>query len=562
MRSTESILGAPLFVEGEVAGVIWIESDREDGFTSKDESLLATVSTQLGASVARLRLEQTRRRLQAAVEQIGDAVVITDAGGRIEYVNPAFVKTAGLELAEVIGRSARWMEQVRRDEPGLQNLWQTISEGSTWSGRLSGRRPDGTPVIEDVVVTPVRDPAGKVVSFVAISRDVTTAVHLEAQYRQAQRMESVGRLAGGVAHDFNNLLAAIIGYAELGLAALSEDHPIYDDLREIRDTSERAAELTSQLLTFARRQAVEPQRIDLGQVVHELDNMLQRLIGEQVELVVNSASDLQPVFADRSSLEQVVVNLVVNARDAMPMGGRLTLTTSNLSVTARDRVPAAGVLPGEYVLLTVADTGVGMADDVREHVFEPFFTTKEASQGTGLGLAICFGIVTQSGGKIWIDSAPGFGTAVTVLLPRAPLVGAPAPAEAALGDAELLGGSETILLVEDDPTLRRVLERVLSSCGYHVHEAGNGADALSLVERLEEPIDLLISDVILPGLGGIYLARQLRTVYPSTKLLFISGHSGEPLSSADHGLGGRFEFLRKPFSTAALARAVRRALER
>ncbi|MDE3171870.1 MAG: response regulator, partial [Gemmatimonadota bacterium] len=389
--------------------------------------------------------------------------------------------------------------------------------------------------------------------------DVTARLKLEAEFRQSQKMETVGQLASGVAHDFNNLLTVINGVSELLLSHVPDGDPMHDDIREILRAGGRAAELTHQLLAFSRQQMLQPEVIDLNQVVAAVGSLLRRLLGEDIRLVVEAAPDLRRVKADPGQLEQVIVNLAVNARDAMPGGGQLTLRTRNYRLDE----PYAGqggvtVPPGDYVQLEVTDSGVGMDEATRQRAFEPFFTTKPRGKGTGLGLSTVYGIVKQSQGFIWVYSEPGNGTTFRILLPRmtdgATAVGRPHPA------GTPASGSETILLVEDNAGLHKLVSRLLTSAGYTVLGARDGREALRLLEERMQPIHLLLTDVVMPQMGGRQLVEQLSAVAPDLKVLYMSGYSDDTI--VRHGLlDSATPFLNKPFTRAELLQKVRETLD-
>jgi CheY-like chemotaxis protein len=367
-------------------------------------------------------------------------------------------------------------------------------------------------------------------------------------------MEAVGQLAGGVAHDFNNLLTVINGYSDLLLSTLSAGDPHRPMVEEIRRAGERSASLTRQLLAFSRRQVLAPQALDLNTVVRDTERMLRRMIGEDVELATELAAGLHAVRVDPGQLQQVLLNLAVNARDAMPRGGRLTLRTRNVAVA--EEGGESGLAPGDWVLLEVEDTGIGMSEEVERHVFEPFFTTKEAGQGTGLGLAVVLGIVEQSGGRVGVRSRPGEGTAFDIHLPR---VRPPAADAAAGAPAPAPRGTETILLVEDDAAVRSLSRHVLERADYAVLEAASGDEALELAAAYPSPIHLLVTDVVLPGMGGRQVAEALRELRPEIKVLYVSGYTDDAV--VRHGvLQEDVQFLQKPFPPQALAKKVREVL--
>ncbi|HUK86703.1 MAG TPA: ATP-binding protein, partial [Terriglobales bacterium] len=392
----------------------------------------------------------------------------------------------------------------------------------------------------------------------AAIQDVTGQRHLELQLRQKQKMEAVGRLAGGVAHDFNNLLTVINGYSEMMLDRLGPDDPLYPHCDQIKSAAERAASLTRQLLAFSRQQLMEPRTLDLNAVLSRLDKLLLRLIGEDIEIVMRPGTDLGSVRADPGQVEQVILNLVVNARDAMPRGGQLLLETANV-VLNEDyvREHAAPVRPGPYVMLAVSDTGAGMDPETQARIFEPFFTTKEAGKGTGLGLATVYGIVKQSNGYIWVSSEPGQGTTFKVYLPR--VERAPEGLEAAAPAAQK-PGTETILLVEDDWQLRDLARSLLSSLGYHVLTVDTVGEVESVVGRHSGGIDLLLTDVVMPGMSGNELARRVSERRPGIRVLYMSGYTADTV--VRHGVvESGTHFLRKPFTSTSLAAKVREVLD-
>jgi two-component system, cell cycle sensor histidine kinase and response regulator CckA len=379
----------------------------------------------------------------------------------------------------------------------------------------------------------------------------------QEQLLQSQKLEAVGQLAGGIAHDFNNLLTAIMGYSQLGLSGLADGDPMQRNLGEIKKASERAASLTRQLLAFSRKQVLQPKVLDLNSVVPDMERMLRRLIGEDIGLRTALQPDLGRVKADPGQMEQVIMNLAVNGRDAMPSGGKLTLETANVSLDENYARQHVGVVPGAYVMLAVSDTGIGMDDETQQHVFDPFFTTKEIGKGTGLGLSTVYGIVKQSGGSIWVYSEVGKGTTFKVYLPRVDERAERYKHAEILADAPL--GSETILLVEDADMLRRLAKEVLETSGYRVLEAATGRDAMRIVQENSETIQLLLTDVVMPEMSGRELANRIAPVRPEMRVLYMSGYTNDAI--VHHGvLDEGINFIQKPFSPDALTLKVREAL--
>jgi PAS domain S-box-containing protein len=498
-----------------------------------------------------------RTLLITAIEQSAEGVVITDAQGTIEYVNPAFSRVSGYSRAEALGKNPRILKSGKHDEAYYKKLWTTILGGEIWQDEITNCRSDGRLYTERMTIAPVRDPRGEITHFIAIKAEVTERKRLEQQLRQAQKMEAVGRLAGGVAHDFNNMLTIISGYSGLLLEHPSMAEPLRAYVSEIRNASGRAASLTRQLLAFSRQQVLAPRVLDLNAVVANIEKMLKRLIGEDVELVTVLGESLWPIKADPGQLEQVLLNLVVNARDAMPSGGVLTLETANVEMDssfARSHFPTE---PGPYVLLAVSDTGMGMDADTQARIFEPFFTTKEKGKGTGLGLAMVYGTVKQSGGYIWVYSEVGKGTTFKIYLPRSEAeVDESSPGRSGV---EAQQGTETLLLVEDEEAVRTLVRNVLRKKGYRVLEASQGEEALEFSELYRGRIDLLVTDVVMPQMNGRELARRLVKSRPEIKVLYISGYADNAVWS-EGGLDSNGAFLQKPFSPEALARTVREVL--
>jgi PAS domain S-box-containing protein len=403
-----------------------------------------------------------------------------------------------------------------------------------------------------------RFPDGSAKQLLGVAFDVTESRRLREQLVQSSKLESLGKLAGGVAHDFNNLLTVIQSYAEMAQSALSDEHPAYSHVEQILKASEQASNLTNQMLAFARRRIISPRVFNVNELVREAETFLQRLLPENIQMKTVLEPNLWHVYADPTQIEQVLLNLAINARDAMPEGGVLTVETANLTLDEAYTARHAEVQAGEYVLLSVSDTGIGMDERTLARLFEPFFTTKETGKGTGLGLSTCYGIVKQTGGSIWVYSEPGKGTTFKVYLPRTQ--------EAAAGLPErpmrrrVIGGHETVLVVEDNDAVRDVAVAALEAQGYRVLQAANGADALRLAESLEEPVHLLLTDVVMPGMSGAALAQQLQVRYPYLKVLYTSGYTQNVI--VHHGvLEEGIAFLPKPYRPADLAHRVREVLD-
>jgi two-component system cell cycle sensor histidine kinase/response regulator CckA len=502
--------------------------------------------------------EEARVRLSAVVEQSAESIVMTGLDGTIEYVNPAFERLTGYARAELIGQNPRLLKSGKHDDALYRGLWRSLTDGEAWSGQLTNRRKDGSLFAAEILIFPVRGADGSVVNYVAGMHDVTHERQIEDQLRQAQKMEIAGRLAGGVAHDFNNLITVITARAQLLLRAPELTRAQRRDIELIRETGNHAAALTRQLLAFSRKQTIAPRVLDLNKVLVNMDRMLRRLIGEDIEMIAEPAADLGNVKADPGQIEQVFMNLVVNARDAMPDGGgRITIATANVRLDDNFARLHVTLPPGNYVMLSVTDTGCGMDAETQAHVFEPFFTTKAADKGTGLGLSTVYGIVKQSDGDIVIESEPGHGACFKVFLPRVDDE-AEAPVEG--HRRELPSGWETVLVAEDEEGVRDVARELLTLSGYTVLEASNGREALDIGRKHPGPIHLLLTDVVMPQMSGGELAQHLTALRPAMKVLFMSGYTDDAIAFR-RVAEGEIPLLEKPFTTEALARRVRAVLD-
>ena len=499
--------------------------------------------------------QQISRTLMAAIEQAAEDIIIVDPDGCIQYCNPSFQRITGYSLAEVIGRNPRILKSGHHDEAFYRTLWTTIKAGRTWTGRITNRRRDGALIVEDATISPITDRAGRPQGFVSVKRDVTAQLELEQAFYHAQKMESIGRLAGGVAHDFNNLLTVINGYSSLILGRLHEADPLRAGVGEILKAGERATSLTSQLLAFSRKQVTEPRVLDLSLAVHEAERMLRRILGEDIELQTRAAPGAT-VMADPGQVHQVLMNFAVNARDAMPKGGELEIETRVVDLGGGSGAGPADLDRGRYVVLTVRDSGVGMEPQVLEHIFEPFFTTKEPGKGTGLGLSTVYGIVRQNGGTITAESTPGEGTTMRVFLRQVEAGALMAPSG---GEPVEVRGTETVLIVEDQEDVRRMTVQALRGYGYKVLEAEDGAAALDLAGRHRGPIDLVVTDVVMPVMGGVEMAERLQALRPGARVLFTSGYWGEMISHPG-GLTPGTNYLPKPYTPEALAARIRAAV--
>ena len=524
------------------------------------------VSAERSANEAR---RQTEVIFDSAFRASRDAVVIFRLSDeRILDVNDAWLATTGLTRDEVIGRSqaefAIWGES---EQARFRNILER--DGFVRDFEFSFYRSDrkrGWAMLSAEII----EVEGEL-SVLAIGRDMTAQRELEVQLRQSQRLEALGRLAGGIAHDFNNMLAAISGFSDLAAAELPDDGQVKRDIREIQNASARAAALVRQLLAFSRQQALVPRVVDVNEIATRIEGMLRRLVGDGVSLVTALATDIGRVFADPSQLEQILINLVVNARDAMPDGGLVTIETADAYVGAGFGDQAAPMKPGRYVLVTVTDNGVGMDAQTAAQIFDPFFTTKELGRGTGLGLSTVYGIVQQSGGYIWTNSAPGAGSSFQVYLPTTDAEAEPVAPSAAdpVAATVMSAPAQTVLVVDDEAMIRVVIRRVLEKQGYRVLEAKGGVDALWISAQESRPIDLLLTDVMMPGMDGRELARRYLAERPATRVLFMSGYAHDAADGTTSSVRQPQAreatdlpptTLRKPFTTQELLHAIQGAL--
>lgn len=507
----------------------------------------------------RQAVEESLRKLSEAVEQSPDTVLITNRSGIIEYVNPAFEAVTGYKCEEVRGKTPRLLKSGEQGPEIYQDLWSTILAGNVFRGILVNRKKNGELYYVEESISPVRDSGGQITHFVSNGRDLTDRLRLEAQLLQAQKMDAVGRLAGGVAHDFNNLLTIITSYSELALDEVQQDSSLERKLQEILLAARRAAELTRQLLAFSRKQPQALRVVELNRVIADIAKTLPRLIGEDIEVSFAPGEALGQVRVDPVQVEQILMNLAANARDAMPQGGHLRIETSNVYLDSDYVQAKPAVIPvGRYALITVSDNGTGIPRETLPHIFEPFYTTKPSGKGTGLGLATVYGIVKQNQGYIWVYSEAGSGTVFKVYLPC--VAERNRRREAKPRDAaNLARGSEILLLVEDEQAVRRASAEFLRQQGYTVLEASHGLEALELARKHPAAIDLLVTDVVMPNMSGGELAKELGQLRPGMKFLFVSGYAGKTV--LDHKVVDlNTNFLQKPYTLKQFSQKIRAAL--
>lgn len=501
--------------------------------------------------------EVEHAKLIQTIEQVTESIIITDLDGAIVYVNPAFGRINGYTRDEVMGSNPRILKSGNHPDSLYKEMWATLLRGETWSGDLINKRKDGTKYNKTTTISPIKDPNGRVINYVAVSRDVTHELSLRDQLNRSQKMESMGRLAGGVAHDFNNLLMVIQSFTEL----LQAQFPVEDRLRrytgQVLAAVKRGSSLTGQMLAFSRKQVVSPVALDLNALVDESARMLKRLIGEDIDFRIVPGELLWTIRADPDHLFQILMNLSVNSRDAMPQGGTLTIATENVVVGQGGIGGHPLVPPGNYVKISVTDTGLGIGAENREKIFEPFFTTKEVGKGTGLGLATVYGIVEQSGGRVLVDSELGHGACFTIYWPASTQ---PLNTHGSSKADAMQNGSETVLVVEDENYLRDGICEFLRSLGYKVFSASSGPIALTIA--LDNPqIDLLLTDIVMPKMSGTELSHKLKGMLPDMKVIFMSGYTGEEFLRT-YNQGSHTPLLQKPFGLGTLAQRVRDAFDK
>jgi PAS domain S-box-containing protein len=559
--------GAPLITaDGHALGMLCVNDQVPRELSAEQKAALSALSRQVVAQLELRRSLTQLRLLGSAVEQSKESIVITDAeldlpGPKIIFVNRAFTQMTGYTAAEAIGKTPRILQGARTDKTVLARLRKNLEHGEVFAGEAVQYRKDGTEYDQEWQIAPLRDAGGKITHFVAIQHDITERKRLEGHLFQSQKMETVGKLAGGIAHEFNSIMTAIIGHSELLLADLPPENPPAKSAAEIRHAADRAATLTRQLLAYGRKQILQPEILDLNAVIVGMENTLLHLMGRDVRVHFSFADGLKSVKADAGQIEQVVVNVAMNAADAMPNGGKLTIETANVTLDAGYVSRFPELKAGEFVMLAIGDSGAGMTDAVKARVFEPFFTTKGVGQGTGLGLATCHGIIKQSGGHIALYSELGRGTTFKIYLPQAGSKTETKISASPKKPLELPRGTETILLVEDDPSLRAMAAALLGRWGYTVLAAANGVEAMVLVHQPGRGhIDLLFTDVVMPQMSGNELADRIRALHPQTKILFASAYT-ESAIVQQGVLNPGVALLQKPFTPSALAHKVRETLD-
>jgi len=524
--------------------------------TVRDAAGTLITRVTLNDITARKQAEAEKDRLLTAINQMAETIIITDVEGMIQYANPAFEKITGYSCEEVLGQTPRVLKSGEQDAAFYKKLWGVLLNGEIWSGRLTNKKKDGTLYTEEATISPVKDINGKMVNYVAVKRDITEEINLEEQLRQSQKMESLGQLVGGVAHDFNNLLQVINGQAEMARIKLSANSSPADSINEICKASEDAKNLVQQLLIFSRQQVIDPTNLDLNKEIESTQRMLSLIIGEHIQFTFLAEKGLGQIFADKGQIHQVLMNLCMNARDAMPDGGRLTLKTQGVSIESDDLKSQTWARPGRYILLSVTDTGCGMDKAIRGKIFDPFFTTKEVGKGTGLGLSTVYGIVKQNKGHIAVYSEPGEGTTFNIYLPMSDpfsasttdiLVDAPQPA----GD-----GTETILVAEDDAMILDLATEILNNAGYTILTAIDGLEAVRVFEKHADEIDLVMMDGMMPRMNGKEAMKKILKKCPAQRYLFVTGYDPDIEQKE-----GKSHLLSKPYRFEELLRKTREVLD-
>ncbi len=560
----------PIMDKDELLGVLVLYTPDGQKRTPADNVVLENIADALASTIVHHRIQSALCKAESdlstfasVVHQSTEAIVITDSSGSIEYVNPAFEKITGYSASEVIGKNPRILKSGAHTKEFFAHLWKTISEGGEWAGRIINRNKKGNNYTEEAVIFPIKDEQGSIIKYCKIARDVSREVLLEEQLQQSQKLEALGSLAGGIAHDFNNLLTAIKGYAEISLERINERHPLYKPLNTILHASRSAENLVKQLLAFSRQQISQPAQINLNTVIKGLRTMLRKVIEEDITIEYNLASEESTIFADPVQIEQILLNLVVNARDALKEKvteeeKRIIISTEKKYFGSDYQFTHPDARPGEYMVLSVFDNGIGMDKETKKRIFEPFFTTKEKGKGTGLGLSTVYGIVKQNKGSIYVYSEPGVGTTFKVLFPV--YKGKQNKEEVKQKEkAPELPVHARVLIVEDNEEVRVFLKDILETFKLEVYTARNGVEALEMIKNSNLDLDLVITDLIMPKMGGKEFFKKISQLKPDIKVIFTSGYSEEQITEKEIDNKNTF-FIQKPFSAKKLLEILNKSI--
>lgn len=550
--------GTLLYIEGLVVDI----TDRKHAEQERDRLLAESNETRrvlLSVLEDERRSQTERARLVSAIEQAGESIVITDTEGIIQYVNPAFTKASGYTAEEALGQHTRILKSGKQPDALYRDLWETVSRGEVWSGRLENRHKDGTIYTEDATISAVTDSKGQIINYVAVKRDITHEIQLEQQLLHSQKMEVIGQMAGGIAHDFNNNLQTVMGFTDLAIEDHDDEDRLKEYLSEVRKAGESASALTRQLLAFSRRQVLARQAVDMNELLTNMTNMIRRAIGENVAFDWNPHPGAGEVNGDPGQLEQVIFNLVLNARDAMPEGGRLTITLSTTEFYEEDLLHHPEARTGRHVCIAITDTGTGIPQDLRTKIFEPFFTTKPSSKGTGLGLSTVYGIVKQHDGWITVYSEENKGTEFHLYLPVAEAMAQADISQSARQNMDISGKGERLLVVEDEDGIRELMRKMLTSAGYHVTCAASAEEGQEVYERNHGCFHMIVSDVVLPNQSGFDLVEALKQKHPNLKVLMVSGYTDERTRWPQIRQKG-WRYLQKPVNRKVLLTTLREIL--
>ena len=561
-------LGVPFYLDNEIKGISVLQNYKnENAHKKSDLSLLEFISKQVSDEIKRKQTEDQIRTLTLSVEQSPVSIVITDLDGIIEYVNPAFVKTTGYTPEEAIGQNPRVLKSGKLSEQIYKDLWDTISSGHEWRGEFLNKKKNKELYWESAVISPVINEKGEIKHYMAIKEDITEQKILQQQLQQSQKMDSLGKLAGGVAHDFNNLLTVINGFSEIALTKIDDKESLYRDISSIHSAGKKAENLVRQLLSFSSLQTYQPEILNINSIITNLNKMMRRLISEDIIIEMNLTEELSFVQGNQGQFEQVLMNLIVNARDAInqktkkSIEKKIKIISAEIIIDEQEALKYPDGIQGQYILLTIIDNGIGMSEEIISKIFEPFYTTKETGKGTGLGLATVYGIIKQNNGWIDVSSVVGVGTTFKIYWPTTDEKEDNLEKIDENNKDYLNGGDETILLVEDDGDVRELVQSALENYGYNVQTEVDGLKGIEFLKNSDIHIDLLITDIIMPNLNGKELAEQALKLKPDLCVLYTSGYTDNQLVT-DGELEKEINFLQKPYSIVILLKKVREILDK